>query len=635
VIGDNFWTDRVSPVQMPLPVEDGTIRFAIFGDRTGGPADGVQILAQAVDEVNLFGPELVMTVGDLVEGYGQAPAWLEEMAEYRSIMDELTSPWFPVAGNHDVYWRGPEGERPPCENESLYEEHFGPLWYAFEYRGAVFIVLYSDEGNPETDIRSVTDRAAQQMSARQFAFLETTLNRSVHADHVFVFVHHPRWLDGRYGDGWDRVHDRLAEAGNVSAVFAGHIHHMRYDGIRDEIEYFTLATVGGSQGGFVPEAGYLHQYMFVTTHGDSIDVVSVPVGEVDDPRLITGEIADDLMELSANLRPRIRGTLEPPAPGATGEPHEDTLTLTLRNPVSRPVEFELTVLGADRGWLVSPEHTHVRVGAGDSSTVTISAAALGDMADPAFGGLQVELVASYLADGWRVPVPAITVPLPLSPTHLPSPSARSEEFALRLDGDNDSLQVADDRFELPDGPFTVEAWMNASDLSGRRGLICKTEGSEFGIFVSDGQPKFDVHLNGAYVAARADEAVLTTNAWHHVAGVYDGTEVRLYVDGALVGRATGSGARTPNRLPLTIGADVGANGSANSHLSGQVDEVRVSAGVRYEGERFTPTRRHTPDGETTLLVQMDATQGLWVWDASPMRSHPERLGGAAVGRALE
>ena len=130
---ERFTTDRDSPVELRLPLEDDAFSFAIFGDRTGGPAEGVAVLADAVDEVNVLGPDLVMTVGDLIEGYNQTDAWLAQADEYLGIMNRLAMPWFPVAGNHDVYWRGPN--RPEEEHEGRYEQTFGPLWYAFEHKG--------------------------------------------------------------------------------------------------------------------------------------------------------------------------------------------------------------------------------------------------------------------------------------------------------------------------------------------------------------------------------------------------------------------------------------------------------------------------------------------------------------------
>jgi hypothetical protein len=78
-----FWTNRPVHVSIPLPPEEDAFSFVMFGDRTGGPKEGVRILAEAVGEVNLIGPDLVMTVGDLIQGYNQTDLWMEEMREYR------------------------------------------------------------------------------------------------------------------------------------------------------------------------------------------------------------------------------------------------------------------------------------------------------------------------------------------------------------------------------------------------------------------------------------------------------------------------------------------------------------------------------------------------------------------------
>lgn len=277
-------TDRNSKVELTQPSDEESFTFAIFGDRTGGPQSGLMILDKAVTEINTIMPDLVMMVGDLVQGYNQRPEWIKQMTEFKSIMNKLNIPWFPVAGNHDVYWRG-EG-RPENEHDGDYEEHFGPLWYAFQHKDCWFIVLYSDEGNFETGEKNFKKAGCQKMSDSQIAFLKKSLVLAKEAKHVFVFLHHPRWTGGNYGNDWDRVHKILTDAGNVSACFAGHTHRMKFDGKKDNIEYHTLATTGGALPAETENIlqGRFHHYDLVTVRGDKFYVAAIPIGNVIDPK---------------------------------------------------------------------------------------------------------------------------------------------------------------------------------------------------------------------------------------------------------------------------------------------------------------------------------------------------------------
>jgi hypothetical protein len=65
-------------------------------------------------------------------------------------------------------------------------------------------------------------------------------------------------------------------------------------------------------------------------------------------------------------------------------------------------------------------------------------------------------------------------------------------------------------------------------------------------------------------------STLTLNTWTHLAGTYDGTALRLYVNGALVATFAQTGSMTATTGALRIGGDF-----SNEFFTGLIDEVRV------------------------------------------------------------
>ncbi len=612
-----FTTNRTSQINLPLPTEQDAFMFAVFGDRTGGPAEGIEILKQAVEDVNLFEPDLVMTVGDLIQGYNTTDEWMPQMREYKDVMSELLCPWFPVAGNHDVYYRGPNP--PSRQHDENYEVHFGPLWYAFRHKTCWFIVLYSDEGNPRTGDKDFNKPACQRMSDEQFDWLKETLGKTQAAEHVFVFLHHPRWLGNNYGDDWEKVHAQLVKAGNVRIVFAGHIHRMRYDGPRDGIEYVTLATVGGGQSGVAPEAGFLHQYHMVTVRKQQIAMASLPVGEAMNIREITGTISTEVEQVAQATptfvtRPRFD----------TSGRASDAIVVELYNPVSRPVEFTVRADSTDQRWAAEPDHIHAMLEPGQRVTCQITMRRFEAVIDDAFRVPELIVDTDYLAENARIALATRRFNIPIQIEIPPSEGPVTNKALVTSDGN--CLSVDSALIDLPDGPISLECWLKAKSFGDRVGLIAKTEMSEYGIFVSQGLPYFTINLDGRYVEPQPGAARLEIGKWHHVAGVFDGREVRFYLDGVLVARDEGQGARRRNGLPLMIGADVDNRSEGTSFFDGQIDTVRLSTVARYSGESFKPARTWEADAETALLLDLDRRVGPFAPDRSGKAAHAMMVG---------
>jgi hypothetical protein len=300
----------------------------------------------------------------------------------------------------------------------------------------------------------------------------------------------------------------------------------------------------------------------------------------------------------------------------------------IANPTSFEVDYTLSPDSQDAWWSFAPDHAHGTLAPGETRTVSFRIDRLAAPLDRTFRAVEFVLDRELLTKSFRYTVPTTRHEVSMDLAQL-RPARPAAESVLRV-RDGGVAMVHSGLVEIPDGPMTVECWFNADRFGERVGLIAKTESSDYGIFVSNGRPEFSVHLGGGYATAEASGQVLRPGNWHHIAGVFDGREVRLYVDGLLVARAPGEGERRTNTLPLVIGADVDGSGNPTSPFDGAIDEVRLSSAAKYSGDSFTPARRLHADADTVMWLPMDGMIGPWLYDHAGRGAHGRLRGGAAL-----
>jgi hypothetical protein len=147
------------------------------------------------------------------------------------------------------------------------------------------------------------------------------------------------------------------------------------------------------------------------------------------------------------------------------------------------------------------------------------------------------------------------------------------------------------------GGMTLEAWVDAARVtSAWRDVIYKANDNYYLEATSDnaGLPAGGGIMGGSHGEAYGTKK-LTANSWTYLSLTYDGSAVRLYVNGSLVSTTAKSGALATSTNQLQIGGD----SLYGQYFSGLIDEVRVyntalSAG-QIQTDMVTPISGGTSD----------------------------------------
>ncbi|MET0304813.1 MAG: LamG-like jellyroll fold domain-containing protein [Solirubrobacterales bacterium] len=149
--------------------------------------------------------------------------------------------------------------------------------------------------------------------------------------------------------------------------------------------------------------------------------------------------------------------------------------------------------------------------------------------------------------------------------------------ALSFDGVNDVVSIADASDLDLTSTFTLEAWVRPDTATDWSPVIAKNENPESGygsgyVLFSQGPGKPRGWLsNAGATKAVTGPSALPTNEWSHLAFTSDGTNLRLYLNGTLVG-----GPASASTAGTTASAlEIGHWAYLNKWFDGLIDEVRI------------------------------------------------------------
>lgn len=196
------------------------------------------------------------------------------------------------------------------------------------------------------------------------------------------------------------------------------------------------------------------------------------------------------------------------------------------------------------------------------------------------------------------------------------PATPPGSFALRFDGESSYAEVPS-LVPDPTRPVTLEAVVELERV--RTSNVISWLGPDWMAIYIAGQGHWGVSrlVEGTSTLIRSDEPA-TVNERVHLAGTWNGRELRLFVNGEAV-PAQPMGFSLPETSGgLYIGGvrlDLLPAEQSNRFFAGLIHAVRISDGVRYT-ETFSVPDSLEPDSNTLALYHFDAGQGTQVPDLS-------------------
>ena len=195
------------------------------------------------------------------------------------------------------------------------------------------------------------------------------------------------------------------------------------------------------------------------------------------------------------------------------------------------------------------------------------------------------------------------------------------------------------------GDITVEAWIYVSSSQTNRGIVAKaqTGNMQYWLYMDGGgNITFSVH-DGFLGPYNAVGGTPTLNAWNHIVGVYDGANVKVYVNNTQTIGAAFNGAILSTPSNVTI-ANFGGLGSSTA-FTGTIDEVRISSYARTPDWITTSFRNQVnpgsfytlgPEQNPTVLPTVTTSNATAVQETiATLNGHLDNDGGEACQYAFE
>ena len=146
--------------------------------------------------------------------------------------------------------------------------------------------------------------------------------------------------------------------------------------------------------------------------------------------------------------------------------------------------------------------------------------------------------------------------------------------AAAFDGSSDHIQLGS---AISHNTISISSWIYVVNDATSKTILDTRDADNDGIyFWIDSSENLFLYINSS--DSGGSDASITPNAWTHVAGTYDGTNMKLYVNGALM--ITQADAGSSETVSTTTAPRIGKSAYTNANwFNGYMSNVGVWSGV--------------------------------------------------------
>lgn len=148
-----------------------------------------------------------------------------------------------------------------------------------------------------------------------------------------------------------------------------------------------------------------------------------------------------------------------------------------------------------------------------------------------------------------------------------------------FDGTNDYVEISDNAvFDAAN--VAVSAWVKLDSTASNQYLVTHlhhSNGEGYGLDYKQSTGFFEFRVydgtNNSEIAAPGTGVTAATGVWYHLVGTYDGSTVKMYVNGVLRGTASST---TPIDYTTSVPVRIGrSSDSSSNYTNGLIDETRI------------------------------------------------------------